>query len=353
MNDDLKIRKMYIGSDVTEYVCGKDAIDSMNGGGIFLVSGILRDKFPGKMKRLEGENVIYMDDGEAVKDIKNYENVCRKLVENDVERNSLITYVGGGTLGDLTGFIASTYKRGLRLRAMPTTLLSMVDSSIGGKNGINFSGLKNAIGTFKNPEVIVADTDFIVGNENILREGLAEIIKHGLSLDYSIIETLGKNNIETISKGNTLRDLIVKNAGIKGDICNSDPFELTEKRYVLNFGHTVAHGIEAASGNRISHGMAVIYGMIFEIKMAREYGTLGHDPSTVIGELLEKYHIQLPEVNEKMLRSSLRYMVNDKKVRDGMINIPMISNPGESVIVNMELGKMRELFLKVMGMMSR
>ena len=351
MNAGIIKKSLSIGSDQVEYICGNGAIDEENYEGIFIVSDVIMKLYPDKIGKLPEEKTILVGDGEQSKLIDNYEKVCRMLIERNVERGSYITYIGGGTVGDLVGFIASTYKRGMRLRAVPTTLLSQIDSSIGGKNGINFSGVKNAIGTFKNPERIIADTGFLMKNGQVLKDGMAEMIKHGFALDYAIIETLKENNIETIRNGNTLRDLILRNAEAKASVCNEDPFELGGKRYVLNFGHTVAHGVEAASRNWISHGSAVIYGMIFEMKIAELYGVAKYDGRKDMEEIMMKYGIEMPDVNETMLSESLQYIMNDKKIRGGAIGLPMAAEPGKVTVINMKLDVFRDLFLKAGRMM--
>ena len=344
-------KKLSIGHDETEYVCGKNAIDVEDDEGIFIVSENVRNMYPEKVRRFSEEKIILVEDGENSKRIDNYEKVCRMLIDSNVERNSCLTYIGGGTIGDLSGFIASTYKRGLRLKAIPTTLLSQIDSSIGGKNGINFSGVKNAIGTFRNPERIIADTDFLMKNDQLIREGMAEMIKHGFSLDYTIIDTLMNNDMESVKKGDVLRDLIMKNAKIKASVCNEDPYELLGRRYVLNFGHTVAHGLEAISENRVTHGSAVMYGMMFEMKMSELDGMMKYDGTGKMSDLMNRYGMKMPEVSDEMLEGSLKYIMNDKKIRNGKITIPMATEPGMTVMTDLKMEIFRELFLKAGRMM--
>ncbi len=344
-------KKLTIGYDETEYVCGKNAIEAENDEGTFIVSETISNIYPEKIKRFSEGKIIFVEDGENSKRIDNYEEVCRILMEREVERNSYLTYIGGGTIGDLSGFIASTYKRGLRLKAIPTTLLSQIDSSIGGKNGINFSGVKNAIGTFRNPERIVADTDFLMKNDQIIREGMAEIIKHGFSMDYTIIETLLNNDMESVKNGDILRDLIVKNADIKASVCNQDPYELLGRRYVLNFGHTVAHGIEAISRNRITHGAAVIYGIMYEMKMSEIYGMMKYDGISIMNKLMKRYGVNKIAVSDEMLDGSLSYIMNDKKIRNGKISIPMATKPGITNMAELKIEVFKELFLKAGRMM--
>jgi 3-dehydroquinate synthase len=347
------VEKLKIGEDTVNYTCGSGVVKDVpwDSYGAVLISKNVEKIFSGKLKEVQSDHILYMDDGEHTKNIDAYEQLCKTLLEKNVERTDSIAYIGGGTLGDLVGFAASTYKRGIRYDAVPTTLLSMVDSSIGGKNGINFAGIKNIIGTFKNPGNIVADTEFISGNKELVGEGMAEIVKHAYAIDYSLMDFLMKNDPESIINGDKIHELIIKNAKVKADVCNSDPYELNGKRFVLNFGHTIAHGIEAASHNNISHGKAVFYGMIFEMNISKEMNVIEYDPFPSMEYIIDVYGIKMPRVDEKVLAEAWAYISNDKKIRGGNMMIPMAKTPGVVVLKSIKMEELRELFFKVVGIM--
>ncbi len=299
----------------------------------FIVSKNVKNAHVKMFEKIAPSYIIEIEDGENSKTLNYYGNLIERLASENFERNRKVAYVGGGTTGDLVGFLSATYKRGLNLIGVPTTVLSMVDSSIGGKNGLNFKGVKNLIGTFKNPSEIVMDTSFIMGNNGMLYEAMGEIIKHGLMLDNSINELLMQNSMETIWQGNTIEKLIKLNVDAKMDICAKDPFETENIRNVLNFGHTVGHGIEAVSGNRISHGYAVMIGMKVESEIAKNLGYSNYDPCEIIDSIVLKYGVDIPELDRHMLKECGNYIKNDKKIRDGTLHIPVPLSPGRHRII--------------------
>ena len=302
----------------------------------FIVSRKVMNLYGEKFKNIEPSNIFAVEDGETSKSLHYYENVIGELASRNFERNNTIAYVGGGTVGDLAGFISSTYKRGVNLIAIPTTILSMVDSSLGGKNGLNFNGIKNLIGTFKNPSEIIIDTSFVSGNKKMLQEALGEIVKHGLMLDNSINELLLSNDANSIWNENQIEKLIMLNVDAKMSVCEKDPFETKGIRNVLNFGHTVGHALEAASSNRISHGYAVMLGMRIESEIARNLGYTKYNPLEIIDGITGKYEINMPKIDSKMLEESEKYIMNDKKISSGILRIPVPIEPGKHRIIDIK-----------------
>ena len=308
----------------------------------FIASSNVMKLYANKFKNIDSTRIFPIDDGESSKTLTYYEKVIEELASKNFERSNTIAYVGGGTVGDLAGFIASTYKRGVNLIAVPTTILSMVDSSLGGKNGLNFKGIKNLIGTFKNPSEIIIDTSFVTGNNRMLQEALGEIVKHGIILDISINELLLSNDVTTIWDGDNMEKLIMLNVNAKMSICEKDPFETKNIRNALNFGHTVGHAIEAVSSNSISHGYAVMIGMKIESKIAMNLGYTQYDPVKIIDDIIGKYQINMPSIDRKMLEESGKYIMNDKKIVNGKLHIPVPIILGQHKIIEIETSQFIE-----------
>ncbi len=333
---------------ISEYKIANDSVKVITGNGIFsdlshkdpgiffiMSSNVLR-LYTEKFKKINATNIFAVEDGESSKSLHYYENVIGELASKNFERNNTIAYVGGGTVGDLAGFISSTYKRGVNLIAVPTTILSMVDSSLGGKNGLNFNGIKNLIGTFKNPSEVIIDTSFISGNKKMLQAALGEIVKHGLMLDNSINELLLSNDASSIWNDKQIEKLIMLNVDAKMSVFEKDPFETMGIRNVLNFGHTVGHALEAVSLNRISHGYAVMLGMRIESEIARNLGYTEYNPLEIIDGITGKYEINMPSIDAKMLEESEKYIMNDKKISSGILRIPVPIEPGKHRIIDIK-----------------
>jgi 3-dehydroquinate synthase len=218
------------------------------------------------------DNIIGIKVIKPGEDSKNPEvvfSIYKDLIEKGVNKKTTILAFGGGVVGDISGFVASTYMRGINLAHIPTTLLSQCDSSIGGKTGFNYGNLKNIIGTFYQPLFVYIDVNFVKTlNEKEYKNGLAEIIKYGFVCNeglFSYIEE-NKKGIEE-REVDKLLHIVWESARIKGDIVEKDELD-SEIRHVLNFGHTVGHAIESATDFRISHGEAVAMGMNIESYIA-------------------------------------------------------------------------------------
>ncbi len=346
---------MKIGNHLTTYVCGPGAMEQWKGetGDVVIVSNIIDELFPEKVEKIERTMHIIVNDGESAKSMESYNDLCTKLMELGMGRDNTLWYLGGGTIGDLTGFVASTFKRGVGFSAIPTTFLSQIDSAIGGKNGINISSTKNMVGTFRNPDIILSDTEFIQGNASIIMDGLPEAIKHGFALNNNIIEFLEQTEPEKIISGEKLPEFIMMNAMAKGEICNMDPEERGETRFLLNFGHTVGHGIEAATHNAISHGTAVLMGMRMEMLVASEIeGPIAGDPLAKLDHIVEKYNLKIPKLKQNILEDAWTYMARDKKILRGEIHIPVIERSGNIRIRKIELDTLKPIYWKVLGTLS-
>ena len=224
--------------------------------------------------------------GEESKSFENYHRILEFCVENSITRTDLFVALGGGVVGDLTGFVASTYLRGVDLVQIPTTVLSMVDSSVGGKTAINLNAGKNLCGAFYQPIAVFADCNTLdtLPNE-YFNDGCAEIIKFGMVSDKDFLAFLEENDIKE-----NLQYVIKRCVELKRDIVCRDEFEKGERK-LLNFGHTIGHAVEKCSNYSISHGNAVAIGMAIATKGAYEGGMCEEDLSYVLLPLLKKNNL--------------------------------------------------------------
>ncbi|MEO8439027.1 MAG: 3-dehydroquinate synthase [Spartobacteria bacterium] len=202
--------------------------------------------------------LVEVPQGENAKSIREAERVCARLSAAGLDRTSFLVSLGGGVVGDLAGFVASIYLRGIPFVAVPTTLLAQVDSCIGGKTGVNSTAGKNLIGSFHHPSLVVADIDTLrTLPDRIWNEGFAEAIKHGIIRDAALLSSLPE-----VDRGNCA-DFIARNLQIKAEIVSADEREQKSTRSLLNFGHTIGHAIEHAAGyGNMLHGEAVSLGMV-------------------------------------------------------------------------------------------
>lgn len=255
-----------------------------------------------------GYNVVkfVVPHGEDSKSFENYESILEFCAENSITRTDLFVALGGGVVGDLTGFVASTYLRGVDFVQIPTTVLAMVDSSVGGKTAINLKAGKNLCGAFYQPIAVFADCETLKTlPEETFNEGCAEIIKYGMILDKDFLTFLQDNDIR-----NNIEYVIKRCVEIKRDVVNRDEFEKGERK-LLNFGHTIGHAIEKCSNLTISHGNAVAIGMVIATKGAYEIGMSDEDFTDVILPILEKNN--LPTACNFSAEELYKASLSDKK----------------------------------------
>ena len=205
---------------------------------------------------------ILIPAGEAGKTLAVAENIYSVLSAQHLDRTGLILGLGGGSICDLTGFVAATYMRGLACGYVPTTLLAQVDAAIGGKNGVNLGGIKNLVGTTRQPEFVLCDPSFLNSLPELERaSGFAEIVKHAALFDSNLFAQLQASAGELWALGPGMAEVVGKSAQLKAKVVSADEFEKNERK-LLNLGHTLGHGIEVQTG--ISHGAAVACGMVLE-----------------------------------------------------------------------------------------
>jgi 3-dehydroquinate synthase len=277
--------------------------------------------------------------GESQKNIENLQKIWNFLTENFADKNSLLINLGGGVITDIGGFAASTYKRGMNFIHIPTGLLSQVDASVGGKNGINFRDIKNIIGTIRFPDKILISPQFLktLPHDEFI-SGLAEMLKHGLIADESHAkEIFGKDLFSEISNPDVLLPIIRKSIQIKTYFTNADPFEKGIRK-ALNFGHTFGHAFEQLSlkvGKPIKHGNAVAYGMICELFVSHK--KLGFEMKSML-EIIEKTTeiFGKPDFDSDSIPELVSMMHHDKKNTDSQINCTCLSKIGKYEI-NVEI----------------
>lgn len=277
--------------------------------------------------------IIEIEDGEVNKTIETCFEVWSVLSEYEADRKAMFISLGGGVVTDLGGFVAATYKRGIDFISVPTTLLAMVDASVGGKTGVDLGGLKNQVGLFANPQMVLVDVNFLEtlpGNE--MRSGLAEMYKHGLIADISYWNRLKDlSNFTT----NDLELLIYHSITIKNNIVLEDPKEKNIRKK-LNFGHTLGHAIESYHLNNdeistLLHGEAVVIGMILESNLSLQKGYISELFYNEIKSVLSAIFPQI-QLSEKDIHKCLRLLVHDKKNELGCVNFTLIKENGEAII---------------------
>ena len=248
-------------------------------------------------------------------------------------RDTVLIAIGGGTIGDLAGFVASTYMRGIPLIHIPTTLLSMVDSSIGGKTGVNFKEAKNQIGTFYQPYFVLIDTGFLrtLPRKEII-SGFGEVIKYSYLTNVEFYDKLF-SDFHSLKKlnSNFINEIIFHCVKIKSAIVSADEFEKSGLRKILNFGHTFAHAYESISNYKIAHGKAVIIGILNALHLSHELGLIYQDKIDMMVKLPLKLKTDLAvnEFDEGNIFSLMRY---DKKNKDGQSKFILIKDFGKILV---------------------
>ncbi|MCQ4923834.1 3-dehydroquinate synthase [Tissierella carlieri] len=290
------------------------------------------------------EEIHIIPSGETSKNLKELSNIYTLLIQRNIDREGRILCLGGGVVGDLAGFAAATYKRGIEYIQIPTTLLSQVDSSIGGKTGIDFSGHKNIIGSFHFPLITLICTSFIhTLPEKEIACGLGEIIKYGLIEDYDFFKYIERNMNKVYSRDmEVLSFIIEKSIKIKLSMVEKDKLD-AGIRQNLNFGHTIGHSIESFFGyTKYNHGEAVILGMMYESNIAYERNLIDkeyyNEIIKVLSPLVEQTILSNDEIN-----ILLEYMKNDKKNKDGKISFILPIGRGK---VNIFYDVEEELIIK-------
>jgi len=280
-------------------------------------------------------HVLVAEAGEASKCSEVAADLWETMLAEGTDRQSVVVAIGGGVVGDLAGFVAATFARGLQFFQVPTTLLAQVDSSVGGKVGINLPGAKNMVGAFWQPEGVLVDVDVLTTlPDREYRAGLAEVVKYGVILDAEFFAYL-EQSVDVINAKDpaVLRHIIERCCRLKADVVEHDERETTGLRAVLNYGHTYAHAFEAAGNyGELLHGEAVSIGMMCAARLAMRMKHVDHDFVTRQLVLLEA--LELPTGTPNYDRDELlALMRRDKKVDGGQLRFVLPSKMGHVEIV--------------------
>ncbi len=287
---------------------------------------------------LVGFNIatVILPDGEAHKNLTTLNEIFTALLKERHNRTTTLIALGGGVVGDMTGFAAACYQRGVNFIQIPTTLLSMVDSSVGGKTGVNHAMGKNMIGAFYQPQAVVADISLL--NSLPAREvsaGLAEVIKYGLISDYEFFIWL-EQNIELLVQGDVeaLSYAVLRSCKNKAEVVAQDEHE-GGIRAILNFGHTFGHAIETAQGyGNWLHGEAVAAGMVMAADLSMRRGDISAVDLKRVIELLIRANLPTKAPEEMTSEQFIELMGVDKKVLDGRLRLVLLESLGQAIVTS-------------------
>jgi 3-dehydroquinate synthase len=270
--------------------------------------------------------------GEESKNLDTVEDVYEFLIQNKFDRTDMLVALGGGVVGDLTGFTAATYLRGIKFIQVPTSLLAMVDSSIGGKTGVDFRAYKNMVGAFYQPKLVYMNIKVLDSlSERLFNSGFGEIIKHGLIKDMAYYRWIQENRECIVSHdADALMEMVYKSCVIKKNVVELDPTEKGD-RALLNFGHTLGHAIEKLSNFNLYHGECVVLGMIAALKLSKNRGLISEDDFSGALKLFGDYSFPL-KVDGMTADEIVAISKNDKKMVSGKVKFILLNGTGNAVI---------------------
>ncbi len=270
---------------------------------------------------LRGMQIICVPEGEATKSLKRFEHVAARLSELGADRRSLLVAFGGGVIGDLGGFVASTYMRGIDYIQVPTTVVAQVDSAIGGKTAVNIRSLKNLVGTFYQPRLVLSEPRVLSTlPPRIFRSGLYEVVKHAILRGEGFFKEM-ETRVDELQPSNaaSLEAVLAKAAAVKVDVVNRDEREAGLRR-VLNLGHTLGHALEEVTAyRRFLHGEAVGWGLLGVTRLAQQLGLLDSTEGRRIADLVRRVG-PLPPIRDLPAERILRLLPRDKKAIGGKVH---------------------------------
>lgn len=300
-----------------------------------------------RLRALLGEHVVgecVLPDGEQFKDLHHLDTIFTELLKLRFNRDCSLIALGGGVVGDMTGFAAAAYQRGVDFVQVPTTLLAQVDSSVGGKTGVNHPLGKNMIGAFKQPNAVIIDTDVLVTlPERELKAGVAEIIKYGLLRDMPFLEWLESHMDKLLGRdADVLAEAIRRSCENKAAVVAADELEQADLRALLNLGHTFGHAIETGTGyGAWLHGEAVATGMLMAADLSWRMGWLSFDDVARVRKLL--LQAGLPVIPPDLsVDEFLGHMAVDKKVKDGQLRLVLLRSLGQAFVTTVPENRLRE-----------
>jgi 3-dehydroquinate synthase len=314
---------------------------NLGGGAVIVTNGRLARIACGELKSsLAAAGIackaFLVPDSEKAKSDRVFIKLLNKLGSYDSNRSPFIIALGGGVVGDLAGFAASVYKRGIPYVQIPTTLLAQVDSAIGGKTAIDLPVAKNLAGSFYQPRLVISDTSLLKSlPARQVRSGFAECIKYGVIKDARLFEYLEKNYSKAIALDRAVLEHIVSRCSrIKADIVASDEFDKKDRRIILNYGHTIGHAIEGACGysSRYTHGEAVAIGMLCAAEMSARLGLLKEKDRSRIESLVKKFSLPT-KISGLDIRRIYNALLRDKKFVRGKNRLVLPSGIGRVRVV--------------------
>lgn len=322
---------IFIDSNPIENI-GEELFEHTKANKILVIISEKVNKLYGKKLNIKNSIKYILKDGEKEKNFKNYEKILNFALKNKLERKDAIVAIGGGVVGDLAGFVASTYIRGIDFIQIPTTLLACVDSSVGGKVAINTKYGKNLVGAFYQPKAVFCNLNFLrTLDERQFKTGLAEVLKYAFiekncNDESGFFDYLIENKEKIyLSDNETLTEIIKKSLELKAAVVTKDEKE-AGLRKILNFGHTYAHAVERITNyKKYTHGEAVAFGMVFAINLAVKKRLIEENYKNQGLELISSYNLfkKMPKFNMKKIAELMKL---DKKVEDGKIKFILPSS---------------------------
>lgn len=320
---------IYIGKSLKDTIKSYFEKNSFSKIGVLVDENTYKHCYPLLSPSLPKHFVIHIKSGEENKNLATCSHIWKELTEQQLDRKALLINLGGGVIGDMGGFCAATYKRGISFIQMPTTLLSMVDASVGGKLGVDFEGFKNHIGVFQEPLAVFIDAIYLETLEkNELRSGFAEIIKHNLIADSGAWQEMKKKGISDFDWVETIKHSIA----IKVDVTTQDP---TEKglRKILNFGHTLGHAVESyflpIPGKKLLHGEAIAIGMIVESWLACERSYIKASELKEITNYILKIYGKV-NISPDQVKAIVPLTLQDKKNESNVVLFSLLEKIGKA-----------------------
>jgi len=329
--------EIHIGSGVLSHTGRQLKENGLTGKVVIITNPIVKKLYGNALKQSltgDGFKVITLEvpDGEEQKSLETAGSLYHELTEHYAERTTPILALGGGVIGDLAGFVAATYMRGVPLIQIPTTLLAQVDSSIGGKVAVNHGQLKNQIGAFYQPRLVITDIDTLktlAAKE--LANGLAEVIKSAVIWDREFFAYL-ETNLDQIKSldARLLEETVFRSVRIKAEIVERDERDLG-LRGILNYGHTIGHAIESASDFKMEHGEAIAIGMLAAGRISNQMGMLDRNELARLKCVIERADLptEIPRLKAKRLIPAIKH---DKKILEGKIRFVLPTSIGTAII---------------------
>ena len=327
---------IYIGSGllnkpelITPFIQGKSTVTVSNE----TVAPLYMDKVQQNLQGLKNCQVT-LPDGEKFKTLEVLDQIFSGMLENQCDRRTTLLALGGGVVGDMGGFAAACYQRGVNFIQVPTTLLSMVDSSVGGKTGVNHPMGKNMIGAFYQPQCVLIDTDTLTTlDDRELSAGLAEVIKYGLIGDTEFLDWLTENMSALMARDTeALSYAIYRSCQNKARVVAADEREAGQ-RALLNLGHTFGHAIETGMGyGNWLHGEAVATGTVMAAELSQKMGWLSAKDLDFVKEIFVRAKLPVEPPSSLSADEFMQHMSRDKKVQDGVLSLVLLRQLGEGVL---------------------